>query len=178
MGTAKGFISVTLIVYIVLFAVIAGMAWYIRGAIAERDTLRAEKKAAQARATYLANLWADSIQKVEVKGKEEDRKNADTFAPLVARAAGVHPAAVVVSPAVARLFADSDAAARAATASPISNGPAPAETPVPEGQALAYDERELAEWKVADDAAYVSVFSKWRRCVDTYNELRLQETLH
>lgn len=185
-GRQRGFAITTIIglAIIASLAATAGLFIYrYNHAISEAKSLREQLAAEHQRAAEISAGWASTMARQDEAGRQKEQSDAAVFSPLQARALGVHRAAVVVSAATAKLFADSDRAARFATAPQVGDGPSAAPPAVPEAQPdtaspVAYDERELAEWKVADDAAYVSVFNKWNSCVATYNDLRLQEQLH
>jgi hypothetical protein len=142
----------------------------------ERDELRAERDAAINHASRVAQAWADEFNRAQEKAREEEKRNAERFAALQARAKGLNRALVTVTADLHRVLQDSARAANGPAAPAAGDSPAP--DPVP-GTAVAYDQRDLAEYAVKAAEAYRDAVSQWNACVDYYDNLaKSQESTH
>ena len=145
-----------------------------KDARAELVAAQGQIKEAQERATALALMWSEAINRVEVRYVELARDRADAAANLRERAGRIRPATAGVSirvPAdavgvlgdVARFANDSPAPA-------VDQGAA-APVPVPARDA----DTTLAEWisfAVEAGAAYREAADKHAACVAAYDSLR------
>lgn len=139
---------------------------------ASADTLRAEKVAAQERATAIALLWSKAIQNVEVRYVEVERKRQDAFGGIRDGAGRIRPATdsvrVRVPAGALRLLGDIAIAANDSPAPSVDQRPA---APVPESAR----DTTLTEWiAFAADAgeAYREARDKHLACVNAYESLR------
>lgn len=137
----------------------------------ERDGLLAGIKAAQDRASALAVLWAEAIQKVEVRYVEAKREQSKVFAGLRERAGRIRlaPAGtpLVVPADVGGLLADAHRGANGGEDTAPAGGDSQAAAPVPETAGGAVD-TTLAEWAqfaVEAAEAYADARSKHLACV-------------
>jgi hypothetical protein len=191
--TCQGFAWLSFLPYIIGAVVIGGAVWTIwssvnnwcngacRDAREERDEAIAESvqlhgviKAAQERATALALLWSEAINKVEVRYVQVERDRRAAFAGVRERAGSIRVdtsrVLVPVTAPVIGVLRDAERAANGGSpAAPREGEGSPA--PVPE---TARD-TTLAEWvQFAIDAAeaYREAYDKWQAAVQAYESVR------
>ena len=171
------------------FLAAAAVAWYgwhrvdnwCNSACVEQRTqfenARTQIESAQARATALALLWAEAINRVEVRYVEVVRARTDAVAGVRERAGRIRPATdsvrVRVPPDALRVLGD---------AANIANNTAPAAGDSGPGQAVSDPagsaETTLTDWlEFAINAAeaYRDAEDKHLSCVAAYEALRKQE---
>lgn len=136
----------------------------------EREELRVAVKAAQDRASALAVLWADAVQRVEVRYVEARRESSAIFAGLRERAGRVRSATSAVSvpvPAGAlSVLIDAHRSANGAADPAAAGGDRGAPEAVPEAPGGAVT--NLAEWidfATAAAEAYADARQKHLACV-------------
>ncbi len=141
-----------------------------KSAKAEATELRAEKAAAVERATALALLWADGLDKIDKAVKAAKDERDASFAALQDRArhsrgpSRVEPAASVRLQLDASRLANYPAAAGEREAAPA---PVPA-SPVGDTE-VSQAASDLA-WALAAEA-YADAVSQWRACVAAYEAI-------
>jgi hypothetical protein len=138
-------------------------------------------KEAQERATAIALLWSEAIQKVEVRYVEKAASNTLVFGSIRERAKRVGPSSsgtIRLAPDARRVLDDASAAANAGHPAPakVDNGPAQA---VPaaagDGETFITPQEFAVAWADAA-AAYADVYYKWEAAVRAYQALQQQET--
>ena len=139
---------------------------------ASADTLRAEKAAAQERATAMALLWAKAIDNVEVRYVEvaRDRENAASGLRERARSIGLgtRGASIRLPPDAISLLGDIASFAN-------DSAPAAVDQKPPEAVSQPARDTSLADWLTfAADAAdaYRDARDKHLACVAAYESLR------
>lgn len=140
---------------------------------AERDALQAEKTAAQERATALALLWADGLNKVEVRYVEQVKVVERVFGELRDRArAVVGGGGIQLRADEQRVLLD---AHRAANPDPdpavaaVDHRPAEA-VPAATGDTI-ITPAQYAQAYVEGAEAYRDAYDKWQAAVAAYNAL-------
>jgi hypothetical protein len=141
---------------------------------AELVTAQGQIQAAQERATALALLWSEAINRVEVNYVELAGNRADATAGIRERAGRIRPSTssvvVRVSPDALRVLGD---VAEFANDSAAPEGSQGAAAPVPDAAGAA--ETTLADWvefAIEAGAAYREAADKHQACVSAYDLLR------
>ena len=141
---------------------------------AELATAQGQIQAAQERATALALLWSEAINRVEVRYVELAGNRADATAGIRERAGRIRPSTSSVS---VRVPADALGVLRDVaefandSAAPEGSQGAAAPVPIPAGPA----ETSLADWvefAIEAGAAYREAADKHHACVSAYDQLR------
>lgn len=195
MNRQRGDIVVTLIIYALIAAAVGGAIYgayrhvenwcndACKAQTERADTLQAEKKQAQDRATALALKWAEQVDKTEVAAKARREANDVTFASLKNRARSLPVrGTLTLGRDTQRLLLDASRAANAATpaAKPYEGAdavPAPSES----ASVIVIDERDLANSWIDAGLAYKDAVDLFHACRDHYTGLqaaRLAEALH
>lgn len=176
-----------IVAVLAVIAVVGAVLWWDHGRIeAAREEGRAEVQAEfdayrtkqQQMVTALALMWAEAIQKVEVRYVQAETKRAGVFSWFKRRAEAHRPAtdAVVVrvpSGAI-RLLHDAHAAANDPR-SAASDQDAAAPVPDPAGDAAPAQDTRLTDWIIFGlDAAeaYADARQKWAACVEFVDAVR------
>jgi len=173
-------ILLRLLPYIAAIALAGVVAWKIqhwcntacKDARAEVVTLQAQIDTARERATALALLWADGLNKVEVKYVEVQREVRERFTTLRERAGHVRAdsdGAIRLGSESVELLNDAHAAANPAT-SEGDNRPTQTISPVT-GDAILTPEAYAAFYVDAAEA-YRDAYEKWKAAVEAYEVLR------
>lgn len=141
---------------------------------AELATAQGQIQAAQERATALALLWSEAINRVEVRYVELAGNRADATAGIRERAGRIRPStsSVAIRVPIDALGVLRDVAefANDSAAAEGSQGAA-APVPIPAGPA----ETSLADWvefAIEAGAAYREAADKHQACVAAYDQLR------
>lgn len=179
----RGFALLSFLPHLIGLAVVAGLLWGAWSAVngwcngaCKVATERADEawvrvKAAddaiaraQERATALALLWSEAIQRVEVRHVEVVKWRTRTFVEYRERAAGAEVSGTItLSPGAVSVLADSASAAN--DPGPAAGGEGTA-APVPEPAGdTATEAREWVEFAVEAAAAYADARDKWQACV-------------
>lgn len=180
----RGFAGLALLLYVLTAALAVGATYAFlekrcnsacKDARAELVVLKAEKAAAQERASAMAMLAAQRLDDTDRAVRANQEKNDATIATLDARARALRGRLIRVSADAARLLADAAVAANAGNATPaeVDHGPSPAipDSAAP-GSLVVFDEGELTAWGVRAGAAYLSCRTKWAACVTAYEQVR------
>ena len=141
---------------------------------AELSVAQGQIQAAQERATALALLWSEAINRVEIRYVELAGNRADATAGIRERAGRIRPStsSVSVRVPVDALGVLRDVAEFANdSAAPEGSQGAAAPVPIPAGPA----ETSLADWvefAIEAGAAYREAADKHHACVSAYDQLR------
>jgi type II secretory pathway pseudopilin PulG len=180
---SRGFTITLILLSIAVVTLLATggiLVYKYRSAIDEANTLRAEKAAAQKRATDLALLWAGAVETADRKAHERVSEAQRRYDSLLARAQSVdRGAGVRIGHDVHGLLLDATRHANSLTPAP-KEYPAPAaDLPQPApATSVVYDSREFATYVVTAAQAYQDAVGQWRACTEFYNDLRTKEQLH
>ena len=172
----RGFALLSLLPYAIGLAAVAGLVWGAWSAVnnwcngaCRAATERADKAdaaivAAHDRATALALLWSEAIQRIEVRHVEVVKWRTRTFVEYRERAAGVEVSGTItLSPGAVSVLSDSANSANDPGPTAVGEGTA-APVPEPAGD-TATEAREWVEFAVEAAAAYADARDKWQACV-------------
>lgn len=130
-------------------------------------------KIAEQRATALALLWSQQVDRTETEVRKAQGEANVEIAALNERIKKLPDRIIVFDTATASLFTDIASAANAAPAPAVSDSKAP---PVPDpaiaGATTAYDEREFTDYVKRAGEAYRDVATKLAGCISFYQSLR------
>lgn len=179
----RGFALLSLLPYAIGVLAVAGMAWAAwsaanswcngacRAATERAETAEAAIKVAQDRATALALLWAEAIQRVEIRYVETVKWRTKTYVEYRERAAGAEVSGTItLSPGAVSVLADSAGAANDPGPTTVGEGTA-APVPEPAGDTVT-DAREWVTFAVEAAEAYRDAYDKWQACVSWAGEIR------
>lgn len=194
MNRQRGWVS--LVMYALLAAAAVAAAWalwwkvdhWCNAACTDLQAvvarLEGEKKAAQERASAIAVMWADGLNKVEVRYVEVERAVRNTFAGLRDRTRGVSAdssGGIRLGSRAVELLDDAHRAANAGdpSAPQVDHRPAEAvpvapsdETSSATGDVILTPEAFAALYVDAAEA-YRDAYEKWKAAVAAYEELRI-----
>ena len=132
-------------------------------------TLEAQLREAQERATALALLWSEQVDKTEAANALALKARQSTFTTLAGRARLVPRGAAIRLPAGAwGVLHDASSAANAARPAAVSEAPADPVSAAPG----AVDAADLTASWVAAAAAYADAYGQWQSCVQHYEALQ------
>lgn len=167
--------------YLLAIALAAALWWkadhycnsVCRDARGERDSLRAEKVAAQERATALALLWSAQLDKTDAEVRKREAEKRVQFSGLMDRAQSLdRGAGLRIGNDTARLLLDASRAANSGTTAEHQEEPAPVPEPAEEHTYSTFNDRDLAEAWIKAAAAYADAVMLHRACVEAWDQLR------